>query len=82
VLNNKDIRHFVVKVENDAFKTPVRIHRKEFYSRQNVRRIIEGDIFKDTLYKIQREIPSTTLVNFLSEKLEERFVFKLQMEVV
>ncbi len=81
VLPSKGVRHFVVHVSNEAFHTPARIHRKEFYSRQNVRRSVEGNSIRDTLYRINREVPSTSLVNYISETLEERFTFKLQMEI-
>ncbi len=81
VLDYIGVRHFVVQVSNEVFHTPARIHRKEFYARQNVRRTIEGNSFKDTLYKINRELPSMNMVDYLLEKLEERFELKLQMEV-
>ncbi len=79
---DKGYRNFYVQVQNEAFRTPARIHRKDFYNRQNVRRTVESNSIKDSLYKINREISIDHLPKYLEEKLEERFVLKLQMEVL
>ncbi len=78
----KEARNYAVIVLNEPFETPKKIHRKEFYSRQNLRRSIDGSILKDNIYKINREVPESNLVEYLYQKLEERFVFKLQLEVM
>jgi ATP-dependent Clp protease ATP-binding subunit ClpA len=79
---DKGHRNFYVQVSNEAFHTPTRIHRKDFYNRQNVRRTLETNSVRDTPYRINREMSRDQLVPFMKEKLEERFVVKLQMEVL
>lgn len=81
LISDEGPRWYVVNVENVPFQTPDRIHRKEFYTRQNIRRTVEMGAFRDTQYKVNRQLPFQQLVSFVKEKLDERFKLKLNMEL-
>ncbi|MCB0553378.1 MAG: ATP-dependent Clp protease ATP-binding subunit [Phaeodactylibacter sp.] len=75
-------QHYVIVVENQAFRTPMKLHRKDFYSRQPPRRIIEPTFVKDTVYKINREYNKSALYPLIMEKMEERFRIQLDTEIL
>lgn len=80
--DSKGPKWYHIKVSNDPFFTPDKIHRKEYYSRQNTRRTIEPGIFKDNTYKINRQLQQNQIIPYLVEKLKERFKVKLNLEVM
>jgi len=73
---------YMIKVDRKAFATPEKIHRKEFYRSQPLRRTVKQDVFRDTLYKNDYKLASASLQALFSEHLEKRFRFKLDMELL
>ncbi len=81
VSENEDVL-FVVEVENGPSPTPEKIHRKEFFTRQQPRRTVEPETVRDVVYRLNRELKMTELVNFLGEELDKRFRAKIDLEVL
>lgn len=73
--------YFVIKIEQDAFATPINIHRQDFYRQVSPRRIIQTSKIKDTLYKINREYNRQQLLSLILEHLEMQFRQNLNTEI-
>ncbi len=73
---------YALAISNRPFQTPAKLHRKDFYTRQAPRRVVEPFILKDTLYKINREYTKPALLPLIVEKLEERFRIQLDTEIL
>ena len=73
---------YLVKVENNSFETPSRIHRKEFYLSSPVRRHIDETVVKDAVYKISREYNKTALITLFVESLDQRFKICIDKETI
>jgi ATP-dependent Clp protease ATP-binding subunit ClpA len=71
---------YMVKVENTTFERPEKLHRKDFYQNQPIRRSVEGHTFKDNLLKLSKEYSKKALVDVLIEILDEQY--KQQIEAV
>lgn len=74
--------HYIVLAGNSPFPTPRKIHRKDFYTRQPIRRVVGPLSLKDTAYKINREYNKTTLLSLIMEKMEEVFRSNLDTEIL
>ena len=73
---------FVVKVANDAFQTPKKIHRQDFYKKNTPRRTWLPPLIKDNSLKINRESTRNNLVSQIKEKLDELFKINVDTEIV
>ncbi|MCB0558119.1 MAG: ATP-dependent Clp protease ATP-binding subunit [Lewinellaceae bacterium] len=73
---------YLVKVENEPFPTPRKLHRKDFYTKQAFRRLIGPIAVRDTVYKINREYNKTALLGLIMEKMEEIFRTNLDSEIL
>ena len=71
-----------IKIANDSFPTPEKIHRKDFYLNTPPRRILDAGFVKDILYKMSREYNKTELVGLIMEQLEKRFRQKINKETI
>jgi ATP-dependent Clp protease ATP-binding subunit ClpA len=80
-LHNKEYL-YCVKVENTPFTTPKRIHRKEFYQVQPIRRHLEAGKLKDTLYKLNREYNKPELQILFLDFLNDRFRRRIEEEIL
>lgn len=74
--------HYAVMVRNSPFPTPGKLHRKDFYSKQPLRRMVEAAAVRDTVYKIHREYNKTALLSLIMEKMEETFRSNLDQEIL
>lgn len=72
----------VVLVENEPFPTPRKLHRKDFYSKQAFRRVVDQVSVKDSIYKINREYNKSALLGLIMDKMEENFRAKLDSEML
>lgn len=82
IVNEQVQHHYVVVVENDSFKTPENIHRKDFYTKTPIRRSITPFSVKDSVYKWQREYNKNELLSLLIELLDERLKFNLDVAIL
>ncbi|MEL7120605.1 MAG: AAA family ATPase [Bacteroidota bacterium] len=57
-------------------------NKKAFYQKQNPRRVFHGNHIKDTLYNFNRPLNLNKFPEFIIEKLDERFIAKLNLEFV
>lgn len=73
---------YVVVTGNRPYRTPSKLHRKDFYTRLAPRRQVEPLLLKDQLYKINREYNKSALLPLIMEKLEERFKIQLDTEIL
>jgi len=73
---------YYVKTDNRVFPTPDKIHRKEFYGKEAPRRSLNGHLFSDSLYKINREVDPRQLEEFLREQLDQRLHAKLELLIL
>lgn len=67
-------RMFMVQVEQDAFTTPAKIHRQEFYKQYPLRRTITTDHVRDQILKIQREFGKGQLLALPMTQQMEQFL--------
>lgn len=74
-------QYYVIKVENNAFETPLKIHRQEFYRSRNPRRIIGVQHIQDIPFKINREYHKNDLLPIITQKLDENFKLNLNVEI-
>ncbi|HMQ45854.1 MAG TPA: AAA family ATPase [Saprospiraceae bacterium] len=83
VFVNEQVHHnYVLVVENDSFKTPENIHRKDFYTKTPIRRSITPFSVKDSTYKWQREYNKNELLSLLIELLDERLKINLDVAIL
>ncbi|MFK7933590.1 MAG: AAA family ATPase [Saprospiraceae bacterium] len=74
---------YFVQVENNAFRTPTRIHRQEFYKKQNYRRTFTLDMVKDSQLGVsKRAIKWQEKTALLQDALKTDFTNRLEKEVV
>lgn len=71
-----------VMARNEPFLTPHKLHRKDFYTKQSLRRIVEPAALRDTVYKINREYNKMALLGLIMEKMEEAFRINLELEIL
>jgi ATP-dependent Clp protease ATP-binding subunit ClpA len=64
---------YAIFIENKVHPTPDKIHRRDFYARKPIRRIIGPATIKDNTFDINRELKFSDWPSFLLEYLEEHF---------
>ncbi len=78
--SDKEVFNYQVMVSGETILAPPNIHRRDFY-KGNPRRKIEPTHFKDTQWKIKREMDFKNLLTNLIEILDKDFVRKLNAEL-
>lgn len=78
---NSEQKHFAIIAANHAFRTPIEIHRKGFYTKQTPKRYIEDNIIRDNSLGLKREFNKNDLVPLLLELLEKQFEQKLNTQL-
>lgn len=75
---------YLVETANADLPIVTEIHRKNFYSKKNVRRVVEPPTIKDNLLKIDREYRNRTkgLVAIIQEVLDKQFEGTIHLELV
>lgn len=79
--NDKETYNYQVIVNSEKPEDPPNIHRRDFY-RGTPRRIMEPNFFKDSAFKIKRELNRKLLMDTLIEILDKEFWSKLDAELV
>ena len=81
-MSEKSDHKYVIKTSNAVLATPANIHRRDFYNKHFTRRIIEPNLIKDTVLKINRELGKLNLLDFIMQQLDKDFERKLNKELV
>ena len=81
-LKNSNNLKFLLKHSNNAFETPMGIHRKDIYSEKPARRFLRVNSLKDTKFKIDREIDRSKQIELILEYLEEQFERSVQIALI
>lgn len=72
-LNEDNYASYFVQAAEEVSKSPVGIHRKEFFSRLPIRRQIELDTIRDNNYRINREYRREQLIPIILEQMDLLF---------
>jgi len=75
--NNDDDQLLVVRVYEKPVAISEKIHRRDFYTKENPRRTIETNMLKDNRYKIEREINKNDAAKHIIEYLDDQFTLAL-----
>lgn len=79
---NKEDAFCFIDISPTIKAIPKGIHRQEHYQRQAIRRIFDGPMVKDPLYKINREFKKQEIAQSFVNALDKIFEVKLDFELM